>query len=88
MDNELLNELISQLDEVSEMLYQEKLKPAYEKLVVIIPGIENIINGLEAEKQEVIKDRLLAVLGAFEDNDPTLLADTIKYELIEGLQEL
>ena len=86
MRKEELSVLLDKLNQTAELFYQEDLKTAYNKLIGIIPSIEDFISKIDENHQEEIKEKLTVVLSALEEMDATLLADTIKYELVEYLQ--
>lgn len=83
MNKELLKE---ELEQVTEMFYQQKSKEGYEKLQVLLADISLYVSGVQdEEQQQELLETLTEALDAMEQKDTTLLADILKYELLEKL---
>ena len=83
MNKELLRE---ELEQVTEMFYQQKSKDGYEKLQVLLADISLYVSGVQdEEQQQELLETLTEALDAMEQKDTTLLADILKYELLEKL---
>ena len=84
-----MKDLLEVLRKITELLYQERVKQAYEFLVKCLPHMGLMIEDLEDEtlKREVL-DSLTEAVGAMEENDYTLLADILQYDVIEKIEAL
>lgn len=89
MDQSLLRNVEGNLSQVVDLLYQENIKMAYKILAVTLPTLEQLLIQItdEALQKELI-EKLQSALEAMEEQDNTLLADIITYELLEQLQKL
>lgn len=89
MDQELLKSVNGNLSQVVDLLYQENIRLAYRVLAVTLPSLEQLLVSIaDADLQKELIEKLQAALGAMEEEDTTLLADIITYELLEQLQSL
>lgn len=89
MDKVLINKVIENLELSVENLYQENKKEAMSKIAEQIPSIAAIVSEVEdKEMQTKLLGILSEMLPAMEENDTTLLADLINYELIDFLKSL
>lgn len=89
MDQELLKNVNGNLSQVVNLLYQENLQLAYRVLAVTLPSLEQLLMSIADEDlQKELIEKLQAALEAMEEEDSTLLADIITYELLEQLQSL
>lgn len=86
MNQILRNEIITWLQEVIDLLYQENVSVAYGKLTTILPNIGKLAAELQEEERQALLDGLQPALEAMEQQDATLLADVLQYELLEKLQ--
>lgn len=83
MNKELLRE---ELEQVTELFYQQKSKEGYERLQVLLADISLYVSGVQdEEQQQELLETLTEALDAMEQRDTTLLADILKYELLEKL---
>lgn len=89
MDQSLLRNVEGNLSQVVDLLYQENITMAYKILAVTLPTLEQLLIQItdEALQKELI-EKLQSALEAMEEQDNTLLADIITYELLEQLQKL
>lgn len=94
---EQIQQLEQQIDTVSELFYQQKDSEGYSQLDAVVVNVAKVIEtvytanpGDEAAIEKI--DKLTTVLhetmGAMEDKDTILLADMLKYEILEVLQSL
>lgn len=86
MNQELLEEVIQELTQITDYLYQENIPLANRGLVFVLPKLEACIGGIEEEDtQKELRDKLMEALSAMEEEDYVLLADLIQYEVLEIL---
>ncbi len=92
-----IQELIQSLDAITELFYQQQDKKGMEELGAELPGLVALIDEMYLYKQEheemafedtQINEALQQMLSAMEDKDYVLLADVIKYEVIEKFQAI
>lgn len=84
-----MKDLIEVLDKIIELLYQEETDTAYSLLVRCLPIMSAYISDMEdTDLQEKIMESLKEAVNAMENNDYTLLADIMQYELIEKLEQI
>jgi KaiC/GvpD/RAD55 family RecA-like ATPase len=88
---------IAQINEVVEMFYQQKTQEAYVQLDKVLGDFSIVVDSLYAYQQEnseagvdvtVLLDALKEALSAVQEKDAILVADVLKYELIEKLEEM
>ena len=84
----LLDNSITLIQECTDMLYQENLGPAYKILSALFPKLEELIVEMNEDDQNVLKEKLQLVLEVMEQQDGTMLADALQYELLECLKKL
>lgn len=88
MNQERLEDVIGILTKISDYLYQENIKPAYLHLIHILPSFEQVIAEIpEEEERTTLTEKLGEALTAMEDEDYTLLADMLQYDIIEQLNQ-
>lgn len=84
-----MRDLLEVLSKVTELLYQEKYNEAYGILIKCLPIMGVYIGEIEDEGlQREIMDALTEAVAAMENNDYTLLADILQYDVIEKLETL
>lgn len=84
-----MKDLLEVLEKISELLYQEKKDEAYGILIKCLPIMGVYINEIEdAELQKEIVISLENAVAAMENNDYTLLADVLQYDIIEKLKDI
>ena len=84
-----MKDLLEVLSKVTELLYQEKHNEAYGILIKCLPIMGIYIGEIEDENmQREIMDALTEAVAAMENNDYTLLADVLQYDVIEKLETL
>ncbi len=91
-----LNEIIHEINDVSNYLYQQKLNQGYTKLNVTLANITNVVddvylymkeNNLAFDENRLVSNLTLA-MKAMEGKDSVLLADILVYEIAEQLKEI
>lgn len=84
-----MKDLLEIVEKIAELLYQERKDEAYGILIKCIPIMATCFNEIEdvALQQEMIVS-LNDAVGAMENNDYTLLADILQYDIIEKLKEI
>lgn len=70
-----------------DLLYQQNIKEAYPRLIQAIPRLEQFISGFDEERQGEWLKLLQSALEAMEQQDVTLLADILQYEILERIDE-
>jgi KaiC/GvpD/RAD55 family RecA-like ATPase len=92
---EQIEKSMAQMDDVVEMFYQQKTKEAYLQLDVVLGSFaENIASLCEYQQEhpeigidvEALTESLKEALSAMEERDAILVADVLKYELLEKLE--
>ena len=86
MEQELIQDTKETLLTIADILYQGRVSA----MNGVIPNLSLIASGIqdEALQQRLITDALSPILSAMEEEDGTLLADLITYELVELLDIL
>lgn len=88
---------ITEIEEVVELFYQQKLQEALDKFQVVISGIMAAIDALFTFRTEHegfafdevrITNTLKDAMNALEDRDMVLLADILQYDYLEYMNEL
>ncbi len=75
-----------EIETIAELLYQEKKDDAYAGISKLVPELVAYTGGIEdAEKQQKLTEILGNALSAMEEEDLTLLADILQYDLIDEL---
>ncbi|MBR1598327.1 MAG: hypothetical protein IJ661_05335 [Lachnospiraceae bacterium] len=88
MDQDILKEVMSALEQVSDLIYQGNIEQANRLLVVTLQALEQTIMQIEDENgQADMKEKLLEALEAMENEDHILLADILRYEVYESLKK-
>ncbi len=81
-----MQDLLDVLKKITELLYQENYEDAYGLLIQCLPVLGVYIGEIEDENlQRGVMDALTEAIAAMEENDYTLLADILQYEVIEKL---
>ena len=79
-------ELEKEITEIAQLLYQQKEQEGYNRIAALIPGLTQYIDQIADEKQQsLVLSSLKEMLEAMEQQDMTLLADVLSYELLENL---
>ena len=86
MNQNSVKQIMDNLTQVTDLLYQENVTPAYAQLAVALPQLEQVIMQVNQEIQLELTEKLRSALEAMEDGDNTLLADIIQYEILEQLK--
>ncbi len=88
---------IAEIDAVVELFYQQKTQEAYGQLDQILGKLMETIEGIMASQLEqaeeqidisALTEALKEALSAVEEKDAILMADVLKYEVIEKLEEI
>ena len=94
---EKLKNTLTEVEEVVELFYQQKNKEAYLKMNDVISSLVDTINTLYIYKTEddtfefnenMLKNALTETLSALEAGDTILLADILRYEIIEQFEKM
>ena len=84
-----MKDLLDVLKKITELLYQERTKEAYGFLIKCLPYMGTVIEEMrDQELQREVMDSLSEAVGAMEENDNTLLADILQYDVIERLETI
>ena len=88
---------IEEIDAVVEMFYQQKTQEAYSQLDQVLGKLMTVIEMVAVYQQEHmdaeidvtgLTEALKEALSAMEERDAILMADVLKYEVIEKLEAL
>lgn len=83
-----MEDLLDILEKIAELLYQENYNQAYGFLIKCLPFLSQYMEQIEdASLQAELLQSLTEAVGAMENNDYTLLADILQYDIIEKLRE-
>lgn len=84
MDKEKLDDVKTRLNDIADILYKGDTIDGIAHMSSVIPDIAVIASDMpdEEERQEMIDNALAPLLDAMEQEDGTLMADIISYELI------
>lgn len=84
MDKEKLDEVKTRLNDIADILYKGETMDGIAHMSNVIPDIAAIASDMPDEdaRQEMIDNALAPLLDAMEQEDGTLMADIISYELI------
>lgn len=81
-----MEEIRAEIERIAELLYQEKKDDAYAGISSLVPELVAYTGGIEdTEKQQKLTEVLGNALGAMEEEDLTLLADILQYDLMDEL---
>ncbi|MBO5468248.1 MAG: hypothetical protein J6A03_00700 [Lachnospiraceae bacterium] len=84
-----MSDLIEVLEKVSELLYQENFAVAYDILAKSLPFLSSCLEDMKDQQmQRELLDALTEAVGAMEEQDATLLADILQYEIVERLKSI
>ncbi|MDF2544796.1 MAG: hypothetical protein K0S47_4514 [Herbinix sp.] len=89
--NVSVQRIIENFDSVCNDLYQQEQKRAYDKLNIVLGDLTQVLNEIslmEGFDMNKLMNNLAEALKAMEAMDYVLLADIIKYEIIEQLTTL
>lgn len=88
MDAKNVQEVIDEIKETTDLLYQENMQEGYTKLSAVLHQINGLTADItEAEEQAGFIEILKPALEAMEAQDMTLLADILQYEMVPKLEE-
>ena len=90
MEKNLIEKTKEQLLTIADTLYQGGVSDGIAAMNAVIPNLAVIADHIENEdlKQKLVADALTPILSAMENEDGTLMADLITYELVELLDRL
>ena len=89
--------VINDLDSIVEMFYQQKVQEAYSELNTAlgkIMEITEVVQNYTAQNSDkeinmdILLNALKETLSAMEERDVVLVADVLKYEVIEKLNDI
>ena len=89
--------VINDLDSIVEMFYQKKVQEAYSELNTAlgkIMEITEVVQNYTAQNSDkeinmdILLNALKETLSAMEERDVVLVADVLKYEVIEKLNDI
>ena len=89
--------VINDLDYIVEMFYQQKVQEAYSELNTAlgkIMEITEVVQNYTAQNSDkeinmdILLNALKETLSAMEERDVVLVADVLKYEVIEKLNDI
>lgn len=94
---DIVKKSVTEIEEVVELFYQQKLQEALDKFQIVIGGMMTAIDTLFTYKAEnegfeideiKITNTLKDAMKALEDRDMVLLADILQYDYLEYMNEL
>ncbi len=90
MEQELIQDTKETLLTIADILYQGRVSDGIAAMNAVIPNLTLIADSIEDEtvQQKLVTDALTPILSAMEEEDGTLMADLITYELVELLDSL
>ena len=90
MGQELIQDTKETLLTIADILYQGRVSDGIAAMNRVMPNISLNATGSQndALQQRLITDALSPILSAMEEEDGTLMADLITYELVEILDLL
>ena len=86
-----VRKIIKGLEAVCNDLYQQEQRRAYDKLNIVLGDLTMILNEIGligGFDMNTLMNHLAEALKAMETQDHVLLADIIKYEIIEQLETI
>ncbi len=84
---ELKETIKDEITAIVDLLYQQNIKEAYPRLIQVLPKLEQFFAGFGEEKGGEWTEVLRSALEAMEQQDVTLLADILQYEILERMDE-
>lgn len=84
---ELKETIKEEIMAIVDLLYQQNIKEAYPRLIQVLPKLEQFFAGFGEEKRGEWTEVLRSALEAMEQQDVTLLADILQYEILERMDE-
>ena len=93
---ESIEEIMNQIKETAELLYQQKYAGAYQKLDKLLIDFVDIIDNIYAYKKNGdldtdstgrLTEMLKVALCALENKDYVLLADVLQYDILAELKK-
>lgn len=94
---EQITQNINEINEIVEMFYQQKTQEAYTQLDPVLGNLLKAIDDVVAYQQEHaeieidvngLTEALKEALSAIEEKDAILMADVLKYEVVEKLEAM
>ena len=90
MEKEQLEEFKAKLEAIADVLYKGDTKTGIASMNMVIEDIAVLASWISDEelRQRLIDDALTPLLAAMSEEDGTLMADIITYELLEIVNEV
>ena len=90
MEQELIRETKEELLSIADTLYHGLVSDGIASMNQVIPNLSMIASQIQDEslQSRLVSDALSPLLSAMEEEDGTLMADLITYELVEILDLL
>lgn len=89
MEKERLAEAIEKLNAIANTIYKGEITQGMADMAGVIPTLAEVAGELSEEQQDAfVNDALKPALEAMEDNDGTMIADIISYEIVPMLEQL
>ena len=84
--NNTIEEVINLTDDMCELFYQQKNEEALGKMNIFLNNVVAISGALSDEDGQKVLGVLTEALNAMEAKDYVLLADILKYDMIDVLK--
>ncbi|MBE5938091.1 MAG: hypothetical protein E7265_08690 [Lachnospiraceae bacterium] len=84
--NNTIGEVINLTDDMCELFYQQKNEEALGKMNIFLNNVVAISGSLSDEDGQKVLGVLTEALNAMEAKDYVLLADILKYDMIDVLK--
>jgi len=84
--NNTIEEVINLTDDMCELFYQQKNEEALGKMNIFLNNVVAISGSLSDEDGQKVLGVLTEALNAMEAKDYVLLADILKYDMIDVLK--
>lgn len=86
MDGQKKKQIISGIQEITDLFYQNQLEQGIERLPELIKSLTALAEEIEAEKQEGYTLKLKQLVEAMELKDYVLLSDILVFELSDYIE--
>lgn len=86
MGNYNKDELIEQIEELSDLYYQNRVKEGAEKLATLVKELSAVAPLLPAERQQEYLIMMKNFMEAMELKDYVMVADILTFDILETLQ--
>lgn len=90
MEKETLEIMKQKMEQVADILYKGNTEQGIAAMIDVLPYLLDLSNCIDDEntQRQFIDDALQPLLVAMENNDGTLMADIITYELIGRVDDM